>query len=92
MKTPARFKQWVALLPVDADTNRPASRPSQLDYVFASDSLVPQVSACTVRDEDAAWALSDHCPIVIGKGRRPGPLPNHALPKLLSPPLPPSRT
>ncbi|HXN33424.1 MAG TPA: endonuclease/exonuclease/phosphatase family protein [Polyangiaceae bacterium] len=45
--------------------NRPASRPTQLDYVFASDGLASQVSACTVRDEDAAWALSDHCPVVV---------------------------
>jgi endonuclease/exonuclease/phosphatase family metal-dependent hydrolase len=45
--------------------NRPASRPTQLDYVFASDGLVSQVSACTVCDEDGAWALSDHCPILV---------------------------
>jgi exonuclease III len=45
--------------------NRPTSRPTQLDYVFASDILASQVLTCTVRDEAAAWALSDHCPIVV---------------------------
>ena len=45
--------------------NRNESRPTQLDYMFASEPLLAQVTACKVWEEDAAWALSDHCPIVI---------------------------
>lgn len=45
--------------------NRKESRPTQLDYVFASEQLLPQVTSCKVWDEDEAWALSDHCPVVI---------------------------
>jgi endonuclease/exonuclease/phosphatase family metal-dependent hydrolase len=44
---------------------RPDARPTQLDYVFVSESLVPAVRECRVADEVAAWALSDHCPIVL---------------------------
>jgi exonuclease III len=40
------------------------SRPTQLDCAFASEQLAPKV-VCTARHEDAAWALSDHCPIVM---------------------------
>lgn len=45
--------------------NRNASRPTQLDYMFVSSQLLPQVTSCKVWDEDAAWALSDHCPVVV---------------------------
>jgi endonuclease/exonuclease/phosphatase family metal-dependent hydrolase len=44
--------------------NRVDSRPTQLDYVFASEQLAAQAK-CEVHDEAAAWALSDHCPLVI---------------------------
>lgn len=44
--------------------NRKDSRPTQLDYVFASKQLLPP-TACKVWDEEAAWALSDHCPVVV---------------------------
>lgn len=45
--------------------NKPDSRPTQLDYAFVSRSLMPRVKGPRVVDEDAAWALSDHCPIAL---------------------------
>ena len=48
--------------------NRAASRPTQVDYVFASDRLVDKVR-CEVVQTDEAWALSDHCPIVLELGQ-----------------------
>ncbi len=45
--------------------NRSDSRPTQLDYAFVSSALLSRVSACVVRDEAAAWELSDHCPLVV---------------------------
>lgn len=45
--------------------NRAEGRPTQLDYVYGSEQVLQQLSECTVLDEAAAWALSDHCPIVI---------------------------
>lgn len=45
--------------------NRRESRPTQLDYVFASEALRSQVSACNVLDQEMAWSLSDHCPVVV---------------------------
>ena len=45
--------------------NRAEGRPTQLDYVYGSEQVLQQLSGCTVLDEAAAWALSDHCPIVI---------------------------
>jgi len=48
--------------------NRTDTRPTQLDYVFASERLLPQVETCTVWDKDGAWALSDHCPIIVDLG------------------------
>ncbi|MFO0564293.1 MAG: hypothetical protein U0263_01450 [Polyangiaceae bacterium] len=45
--------------------NQEGSRPTQLDYVFASEPLLAQMSAFKVLDEDAAWSLSDHCPLVV---------------------------
>ncbi len=44
------------------------SKPTQLDYAFVSQALLPRVSACTVFDEDRARGLSDHCPLVIDVG------------------------
>lgn len=44
--------------------NRQDSRPTQLDYAFASEALLAGV-AVDVWDRPAAWALSDHCPIVV---------------------------
>jgi endonuclease/exonuclease/phosphatase family metal-dependent hydrolase len=44
--------------------NRTDSRPTQLDYVFASEQLASNAK-CTVFDREDAWALSDHCPLVI---------------------------
>ena len=45
--------------------NRADSRPTQLDYAFVSDTIVPKLIGCQVVDEEAAWQLSDHCPIVL---------------------------
>jgi hypothetical protein len=45
--------------------NRAASRPTQLDYVFASEPLLRKLSVCRVHDHEDAWALSDHCPVVV---------------------------
>jgi exonuclease III len=41
------------------------SAPTQLDYLFASDSLLTAATGCHVDDSAEAWALSDHCPVVI---------------------------
>lgn len=41
------------------------SRPTQLDYAFASPTLTSRIRACEVRQEEAAWEFSDHCPIVV---------------------------
>ncbi len=43
---------------------RPDAAPYQLDYVFASKKLAPLVRSSTVRDDEAIWALSDHCPTI----------------------------
>jgi hypothetical protein len=45
--------------------NRADSRPTQLDYAFVSAGLAPKLRACNVVDTPAAWALSDHCPLVL---------------------------
>jgi endonuclease/exonuclease/phosphatase family metal-dependent hydrolase len=38
---------------------------AQVDYVFVSKSLVSAVVACHVVNDQAASALSDHCPVVL---------------------------
>ena len=45
--------------------NRTESRPAQLDYVFATQPVLAELSSCVVVDDEAAWALSDHCPVVV---------------------------
>jgi exonuclease III len=45
--------------------NRPHSRPTQLDYVFASPALTKGMKCRVDASDDGAWALSDHCPIVV---------------------------
>jgi exonuclease III len=45
--------------------NRVDSTPTQLDYAFVSESIVPTLNDCRVIDDAAAWQLSDHCPIVL---------------------------
>ncbi len=52
------------------NANRADSRPTQLDYVFVSDALLPTVTACTVHDVEGAWQLSDHCPVVVDLSER----------------------
>lgn len=42
--------------------NRPDSTPYQNDWIFASKKLVPL--SCRAIDTEAAWALSDHCPVL----------------------------
>lgn len=38
--------------------------PWQNDYLFASERLATTLTACYAHNDDAAWALSDHCPVV----------------------------
>lgn len=48
-------------------TTRPISaphKPWQNDYLFASEQLATKLTACYAHDNEAAWALSDHCPVV----------------------------
>jgi exonuclease III len=45
--------------------NRLDSAPTQLDYAFSSPSLISKLTGCEVVHDEAAWALSDHCPIVL---------------------------
>lgn len=45
--------------------NDPRSRSTQLDYAFVSNSLSSRLRHCDVADSEAAWALSDHCPVVV---------------------------
>lgn len=44
--------------------NRADSSPTHFDYAFVSELLLPKLECQVVHDE-AAWALSDHAPIVI---------------------------
>jgi exonuclease III len=44
--------------------NRTDGGPTQFDYLFVSERLLPKLD-CRVVDGDSAWALSDHCPILI---------------------------
>ncbi|MGE0039594.1 MAG: endonuclease/exonuclease/phosphatase family protein [Vicinamibacterales bacterium] len=45
--------------------NEADSEPIQLDYAYMSAALVPVLRRCEVVHSDEAWALSDHCPIVL---------------------------
>lgn len=45
--------------------NRANSNPTQWDYAFASASLIRKKIQCQVVSDPNAWALSDHCPILI---------------------------
>jgi exonuclease III len=45
--------------------NRAGACRPQLDYAFVSERLLPRLKDCRVVDEEAAWALSDHCPILL---------------------------
>ena len=45
--------------------NRVDSRPTQLDYAFASPPMVSRLTRSQVVHDDAAWKLSDHCPLVL---------------------------
>lgn len=44
--------------------NRMDRLPTQLDYAFLSESIV-SATRCTAVDDEAAWRLSDHCPILL---------------------------
>lgn len=44
--------------------NRSDRHPTQLDYAFLSESIVA-TTRCTAVHDEAAWKLSDHCPIVL---------------------------
>lgn len=43
--------------------NNPESKPYQDDWIFASPDL--SIVACDPVDEERAWALSDHCPVIL---------------------------
>lgn len=45
--------------------NEVKSRPTQLDYAFASQPLVPRLIRSQVIHDSEAWRLSDHCPLVL---------------------------
>ena len=63
---------WPSELPRDSDNvptfhsakQTPATAARQLDYVFASTSLVGQVKVAALNDPDE-WGPSDHCRILI---------------------------
>jgi hypothetical protein len=41
--------------------NEPNGSPWQNEHVFATQPMVGVLTSCTAVDDDAAWALSDHC-------------------------------
>jgi exonuclease III len=45
--------------------NKADGPPYQNDYFFVGRELVDAVRDCHPLDEEAAWALSDHCPVVL---------------------------
>jgi exonuclease III len=45
--------------------NNAAGLPWQNDYFFVGRDLLEMVRRCEPLGEEAAWALSDHCPVVI---------------------------
>jgi exonuclease III len=45
--------------------NRAGGFPTQLDYLFVSERLIPKLECRVVNDDEAVWALSDHCPIYV---------------------------
>ena len=53
--------------------NHANSNPTQLDYVFASESIISTLNECRVIDAAAAWELSDHCPTLLELGRNGDP-------------------
>lgn len=38
--------------------------PGQIDVVFATKALAASMVACVAVDDEQAWKLSDHCPVV----------------------------
>lgn len=48
--------------------NKPDGPPYQNDYFFVGRGLVDTVRDCQPLDEEAAWALSDHCPVALVLG------------------------
>jgi exonuclease III len=45
--------------------NRIDSRATQLDYAWASEGIVSKLTVARAVDEDAAWSVSDHCPLLL---------------------------
>lgn len=45
--------------------NQAESTPYQNDYLFASEGLLPALTAWEVQATDQMWAASDHCPVVV---------------------------
>jgi len=44
--------------------DKPDSHPGQIDVVFATETLAASMVACVTVDDEQAWKLSDHCPVV----------------------------
>lgn len=44
--------------------NKPDGHPGQTDSFWATRALAASVLSCAPVDDEAAWALSDHCPVV----------------------------
>lgn len=44
--------------------NKTDSKPWQTDYLWATPALTQRVTSCRTLDEEPAWAISDHCPVV----------------------------
>jgi exonuclease III len=45
--------------------NRVDSRPTQLDYAFASQPMISRLTRSRVMLDEAAWRLSEHCPVIL---------------------------
>jgi exonuclease III len=45
--------------------NESDSAPYQNDYLFASEGLLPALTAWEVQPTGQMWAASDHCPVVV---------------------------
>lgn len=44
--------------------NKTDGKPWQTDYLWAAPALAERVISCRALDEEQAWAISDHCPVV----------------------------
>ncbi len=44
--------------------NKPDGGPWQVKSFFALKALAPSLISCAPVDDEQAWALSDHCPVI----------------------------